>query len=56
MADIKTIKEILEESAYEKEAPYLKHAGPPEVVILNLLKDKIDELVAEINTIKASLE
>lgn len=56
MADIKTLTETLEESTYEKEATYLKHDGPPEVLTVKLLKEKIDELVAEINTIKASLQ
>jgi hypothetical protein len=56
MADIKTLTETLEESSYEKEATYLKHDGPEEVLTVKLLKEKIDELVVEINAIKASLE
>ena len=56
MADIKTITEEIATGSYDKEKHYLQNDEIEAVLTVKLLKDKIDELVAEINTIKASLE
>ena len=55
MADIKTITEELEISGKEKENNYLSRGDEiEETLIIKLLKEKIDELVAEVNTLKNS--
>ena len=56
MADIKTITEEINTGSYSVEDKYLKNDELEDVLTVKLLKVKIDELVAEINTIKASLE
>ena len=55
MADVKTIIEELEVSGKEKENNYLSSGDEiEETLIIKLLKEKIDELVAEVNTLKNS--
>jgi|TARA_R110000744_G_scaffold166468_5_gene283662 hypothetical protein len=56
MADIKTITEEINTGSYGVEEKYLKNDELEDVLAIKLLKAKIDELVAEINTIKTSLE
>ena len=56
MADIKTITQEINAGSYDKEEKYLKNDELEDVLTIKLLKLKIDELVAEINTIKSSLE
>ena len=55
MADVKTITEELEVSGKEKENNYLSRGDEiEETLIIKLLKEKIDELVAEVNILKNS--
>ena len=58
MADIKTITEEIATGSYDVEEKYLKNDDPEmeDVLTVKLLKEKIDELVVEINAIKKSLE
>ena len=55
MANIKTITEEIDLGSYEVEEKYLKNDELEDVLTVKLLKEKIDELVVEINAIKASL-
>jgi hypothetical protein len=57
MADIKTITEEIATGSYPEEEKFLNNDDPEYQLVLTikLLKDKIDELVTEVNTIKASL-
>ena len=52
MADIKTITETIASGSYAVEEKYLKNDEIEEVLTIKLLKAKIDELVAEVNTLK----
>tara|TARA_R110001592_G_scaffold279128_1_gene546505 strand:+ start:54 stop:218 length:165 start_codon:yes stop_codon:yes gene_type:complete len=52
MADIKTITETIASGSYAAEEKYLKNDEIEEVLTIKLLKAKIDELVAEVNTLK----
>jgi len=55
MADIKTITQEIDTGSYEVEEQYLKNDELEDVLTVKLLKEKIDELVVEINRIKDSL-
>ena len=52
MADIKTITETIASVSYDTEENFLRNDEIPEVLTIKLLKEKIDELVAEVNTLK----
>jgi hypothetical protein len=55
MSDIKTIDQEITSGSHSVEERYLKNDEIPDVLTVKLLKAKIDELVAEINTIKDAL-
>jgi hypothetical protein len=55
MSDIKTIDQEIASGSHSVEERYLKNDEIPDVLTVKLLKAKIDELVAEINTIKDAL-
>ncbi len=52
MADIKTIVETIASGSYNVEEKYLKNDEIPEVLTIKLLKEKIDELIEEVNKLK----
>ena len=52
MADIKTITEIIASGSYNSEEKFLKNDEIEEVLTIKLLKEKIDELVVEVNKLK----
>ena len=52
MADIKTITEAIASGSYSTEEKFLKNDEIEEVLTIKLLKEKIDELVVEVNKLK----
>ena len=52
MADIKTITETIASGSYNSEEKFLKNDEIEEVLTIKLLKEKIDELVVEVNELK----
>jgi len=52
MADIKTITETIASGSYNSEEKFLKNDEIEEVLTIKLLKEKIDELVVEVNKLK----
>lgn len=52
MADIKTITETIASGSYNIEEKFLKNDEIEEVLTIKLLKEKVDELVAEVNKLK----
>ena len=52
MADIKTITETITSGSYSVEEKFLKNDEIEEVLTIKLLKEKIDELVVEVNKLK----
>jgi len=52
MADITTITQTIASGSYSVQEKYLKNDEIPEVLTIKLLKEKIDELVAEVNKLK----
>tara|TARA_B100001093_G_C25892704_1_gene621151 strand:- start:172 stop:336 length:165 start_codon:yes stop_codon:yes gene_type:complete len=52
MADIKTITETIASGSYAAEEKFLKNDEIEEVLTIKLLKEKIDELVVEVNKLK----
>ena len=52
MADIKTITETIASGSYNSEEKFLKNDDIEEVLTVKLLKEKIDELVVEVNKLK----
>ena len=54
MADIKTITQTIASGSYDIEERYLKNDEIPDVLTVKLLKEKIDELVEEVNKLKNS--
>ena len=52
MADIKTITETISSGSYNSEEKFLKNDEIEEVLTVKLLKEKIDELVVEVNKLK----
>ena len=52
MADIKTITETIASGSYNSEEKFLKNDEIEEVLTVKLLKEKIDELVVEVNKLK----
>ena len=52
MADIKTITETVASGSYNSEEKFLKNDEIEEVLTIKLLKEKIDELVVEVNKLK----
>jgi hypothetical protein len=55
MSDIKTITQTIASGSFVEEEKFLNNDELPDVLTIKLLKAKIDELVAEINTIKDAL-
>ncbi len=55
MADIKTVTQELDDGTHNIEKSYMANDELPETLTIKLLKEKIDELVAELNTIKSAL-
>ena len=55
MSDIKTITETVASGSYDVENRMIKNNETDESKTIRLLRDKIDELVAEVNTIKSAL-
>lgn len=54
MADITTITQTIASGSYDVEERYLKNDEIPDVLTVKLLKEKIDELVEEVNKLKNS--
>ena len=52
MADIKTITETIASGSYNSEEKFLKNDEIEEVLTVKLLKEKIDELIVEVNKLK----
>ena len=52
MADIKPITETIASGSYNSEEKFLKNDEIEEVLTVKLLKEKIDELVVEVNKLK----
>jgi len=52
MADIEKIEEKLDSGSYPAEKEFLINNEIDEVLIIKLLKEKIDELVEEVNKLK----
>ena len=52
MADIKTITETIASGSYNSEEKFLNNYEIEEVLTVKLLKEKIDELVVEVNKLK----
>lgn len=52
MSDIKTITETIASGSYAAEEKFLKNDEIEEVLTIKLLKEKIDELVVEVNKLK----
>ena len=52
MADIKTITETIASGSYNSEEKFLKNDEIEEVLTIKLLKEKIDELIVEVNKLK----
>ena len=52
MADIKTVTETIASGSYNSEEKFLKNDEIEEVLTVKLLKEKIDELVVEVNKLK----
>ena len=55
MSDIKTITETVASGSYDVENRMIENNETDESKTIRLLRDKIDELVAEVNTIKSAL-
>ena len=55
MSNIKTITETVASGSYDVENRMIKNNETDESKTIRLLRDKIDELVAEVNTIKSAL-
>ena len=52
MSDIKTITQTIASGSFDIEENYLKNDEVPETLTIRLLRDKIDELVVEVNKLK----
>lgn len=52
MSDIKTITQTVASGSYSVEEKFLKNDEIEEVLTIKLLKEKIDELVIEVNKLK----
>ena len=52
MADIEKIEEKLDSGSYPVEKEFLTNSELSEVLVIRLLREKIDELVEEVNKLK----
>jgi len=52
MSDIQTITQTVASGSYEAEERFLNNNETSESLTVRLLRDKIDELVAEVNKLK----
>ena len=52
MSDIKTVTQTIASGSYDIEEKYLINDEVPETLTIRLLRDKIDELVVEVNKLK----
>ena len=52
MSDIQTTTQTIASGSYSLEEKYLKNDETPESLTVRLLRDKIDELIIEVNKLK----